>query len=103
MGRPWKRDITPQAEAERLKALRDRHGYDAFKFRIAAECGRDIDEWPGRTEEIVPTLRRAMDDEVELLVDANSGFSPNRAIEVGRMLQDNGISHYEEPCPYWGI
>jgi len=96
-----KRDITPADEADRLKRLRDRFGYDAFKFRIGAECGHDIDEWPGRTEEIVPTMRRAMDDGVALLVDANSAFSPQHAIEVGYMLQDNGISHYEEPCPYW--
>ena len=96
-----KRDITPDQEAERLKRLRDRFGFDACKFRIGAECGRDVDEWPGRTEEIVPTMRRGMDDEVALLVDANSGFSPERAIQVGHLLQDNGVSHFEEPCPYW--
>ena len=96
-----KRDITPDQEAERLKRMRDRFGFDAFKFRIGTECGRDVDEWPGRTEEIVPTMRREMDDEVALLVDANSGFSPERAIQVGHLLQDNGVSHFEEPCPYW--
>src|SRR5262249_6670143 len=98
-----KRDITPEAEAERLSRLRDLHGYDAFKFRIGAECGRDVDEWPGRTEAIVKTMRAAMDDRIALLVDANSGFSPKRAIEVGQMLEDHGVSHYEEPCPYWEI
>ncbi len=98
-----KRDITPAAEAERLLRLRERHGFDAFKFRVGAECGHDVDEWPGRTEEIVPAIRRAMGDGVALLVDANSGFSPARAIEVGRMLEDHGVSHYEEPCPYWEL
>ena len=52
-----KRDITPEAEAERLKRLRDELGFDAFKFRVGAECGRDVDEWPGRTEQIVPLMR----------------------------------------------
>jgi L-alanine-DL-glutamate epimerase-like enolase superfamily enzyme len=98
-----KRDITPRAEAERLARLRDLYGYDAFKFRIGAECGRDVDEWAGRTEAIIRTMRRALDEDVALLVDANSGFSPKRAIEVGRMLEDHGISHFEEPCPYWEI
>ncbi len=100
-GSSMKRDITPKDEAERLKRHRDQSGFDAFKFRVGAECGRDQDEWPGRTEEIVPTMRAAMGDDIALLVDANSGFSPKRAIEVGYLLQDNGISHYEEPCPYW--
>ena len=96
-----KRDITPADEADRFRRLRDKKGFDAFKFRIGAEVGRNRDEWPGRTEEIVPTIRNALGDDVALLVDANSCYSPARAIEVGHMLQDNGISHYEEPCPYW--
>jgi L-alanine-DL-glutamate epimerase-like enolase superfamily enzyme len=98
-----KRDITPAKEALRFTRLRDAHGYDAFKFRIGAEYGQDVDEWPGRTEEIVPTVRKALGDDATLLVDANSGFSPARAIAVGHMLEDHGISHYEEPCPYWEI
>ena len=98
-----KRDITPEAEAARFAALRDRHGFRAFKFRVGRECGNDIDEWPGRTEAIVPAIRRALGPDVALLVDANSGFSPARAIEVGRLLAGHGVSHFEEPCPYWDI
>jgi L-alanine-DL-glutamate epimerase-like enolase superfamily enzyme len=98
-----KRDITPQDEARRLVALRDRYGFTAFKWRVAAECGRDVDEWPGRTEEIVPTVSRALGDGIDKLVDANSGYSPPRAIEVGRLLEQEGIGHFEEPCPYWHL
>ena len=98
-----KRDITPQQEAERFLRLREKHGYDAFKFRVGAECGRNQDEWPGRTEEIIPTIREALGDEVDLLVDANSCFLPDRAIEVGKLLEDNNICHFEEPCPYWEL
>jgi len=94
-----KRDITPEGEGARLSRLRDEFGYDAFKFRVGAECGHDIDEWPGRTEAIVPAVRKALGDDVTLLVDANSGYSPARAIEIGGMLQDHGVRHFEEPCP----
>ena len=48
-------------------------------------------------------MRRALGDEAALLVDANSGFSPARAIEVGRLLEDNGVEHFEEPCLYWEL
>jgi L-alanine-DL-glutamate epimerase-like enolase superfamily enzyme len=96
-----KRDITPEDEAARLVALRDQFGFDAFKWRVAAECGEDADEWPGRTEAIIPTVSRALGEGVAKLVDANSGFSPGRAIQVGHILQAEGISHFEEPCPYW--
>jgi len=98
-----KRDISPKDEAARFLRLRDKYGFDAFKWRVGAECGRDVDEWPGRTEEIVPTVARALGDGVGKLVDANSGFSPTRAIEVGRMLEAEGVGHFEEPCPYWKL
>lgn len=98
-----KRDITPKDEANRLKHLRDTQGFSAFKVRAGAEVGRNRDEWPGRTEEIIPTLRRALGADVDLLIDANSCYTPDRAIEVGRMLEDQNFCHFEEPCPYWHL
>ena len=74
---------------------------DAVKFRGGAEGGHDVDEWPGRSEAIVSEVRRALGAEVDLLVDANGAFSPARAIEIGRLLEAEGICHFEEPCPYW--
>jgi len=96
-----RRDIEPAEEAARLAGLQDRHGYRAVKFRIGRECGNDQDEWPGRTEAVVPAVREAVAEGTALLVDANSCYTPAKAIEVGRMLQDQGVCHFEEPCPYW--
>ncbi len=98
-----RRDITPEGEADRLVRLGDAHGYGAFKIRVGKECGRDEDEWPGRTEAVVPTVRKALGDDVALLVDANSCYTPRKAIEVGQMLEDSSVCHFEEPCPYWEI
>ncbi len=98
-----KRDITPEDEAKRFVKLRDEQGFTAFKWRVGAECGRGQDEWPGRTEAVVPVVSKALGDGIDKLVDANSCYGPERAIEVGHILQDNGIGHYEEPCPYWEV
>ena len=98
-----RRDITPEEEAARLVRLRDEQGFDAFKWRVGAECGHDVDEWPGRTEAIVPAVAHALGEGVAKLVDANSGFSPARAIQVGGLLEEHGIGHFEEPCPYWKL
>lgn len=98
-----RRDVMPEDEVERFARLRDEDGYSAFKFRIGKENGHDGDEWPGRTEAIVPAVRRGLGDDVTLLVDANGCYSPKRAIEVGRMLEDHGVAHFEEPCPYWEL
>ncbi len=102
-GSSMRRDIKPADEAERLVRLRDTKGYRAFKIRIGSVCGHDKDQWPGRTEELVPTVRKAIGNEVSLLVDANSCYTPAKAIEVGRILEDNNVCHLEEPCPYWEL
>src|SRR5258707_2999150 len=31
------------------------------------------------------------------------GFSAGRAIEAGRLLEAEGVGHFEEPCPYWRV
>jgi L-alanine-DL-glutamate epimerase-like enolase superfamily enzyme len=98
-----RRDITPEDEAARMQRLVGDQGFDAVKFRIGAECGQDVDEWPGRTEAIIPFMACALGDGIDKLVDANSGFSVARAIAVGHLLQDHGIGHYEEPVPYWDL
>ena len=98
-----KRDITPEDEAKRFLHLRDIYGFTAFKWRVGAECGRGRDEWPGRTEAVIPVVSKALGDGIDKLVDGNSCYAPAAAIEVGKRLQDNGIGHFEEPCPYWQV
>ena len=100
-GSSMKRDISANDEAQRFKKLHQEQGIDAFKFRIGAECGRGLDEWEGRTEDIVLTINKSLDKSIKKLVDANSCYSADQAIEIGKLLEDNDVSHFEEPCPYW--
>jgi L-alanine-DL-glutamate epimerase-like enolase superfamily enzyme len=102
-GSSMRRDIKPEDEAARLKGLMTSHGYRAFKIRIGKVCGHDQDEWPGRTDALVPAVRQAVGSDVTVLVDGNSCYTPKRAIEVGRMLEKYRIGHFEEPCPYWEL
>jgi L-alanine-DL-glutamate epimerase-like enolase superfamily enzyme len=102
-GSSMRRDIQPDDEAARLLALQEQLGYKAFKIRVGKVCGHDQDQWPGRTEALVAAVRRALGPETLLLVDGNSCYTPAKAIEVGKMLQDHGVVHFEEPCPYWEL
>ncbi|WP_417587559.1 mandelate racemase/muconate lactonizing enzyme family protein [Pararhodobacter oceanensis] len=96
------RDITPEDEAERLKRMCGEQGFTAAKFRIGAECGQDVDQWQGRTEAVIPAVTQALAG-IDTLADANSGFSVARAVQVGRMLEDHGVGHYEEPVAWWDL
>jgi len=102
-GSSMSRTISPEDEAARLVKLRDTQGFRGFKIRVAKENGHDQDATPGRSEKIIPAMRTALGDGIALKADANSGFTPPRAIAVGRIMEDNGFSHYEEPCPYWEL
>lgn len=99
-GSSMRREISPQAEADRLVELKDRCGFEAFKIRVGSTMGGNEDAWPGRTENIIPTVREAIGDETELFVDANGCYTPEKAIEVGELLEEHDIVHYEEPCPF---
>jgi L-alanine-DL-glutamate epimerase-like enolase superfamily enzyme len=102
-GSSMRRDITPEDEARRMLRLADEKGFRAFKARVGSKVGHDADTWPGRTEQLVSELRDALGEEIDLLFDANSGYTPAKAIEVGHLLEDYGAGHFEEPCPYWQL
>lgn len=66
------RSDTPEQVADLVKRRRAENGFRAFKLRIGKVCGHDEDQWPGRTENLLSSVRRAVGDDVSLLVDANS-------------------------------
>ena len=94
------RHLSAGEETERMLALRERHGFEAFKLRVGEPMGEDRESWPGRDRELIVRARADLGDGVDLLADANGGFTPGRAIAVGRLLEEQGYVHFEEPCPY---
>ncbi len=102
-GSSMRRDTSPEDEAARMVALRDSHGFTAFKVRVGVPTGHDRDASPGRTEKLIPAIRRALGDDVRLMADGNSCYTPPKAVEVGRRLEDQRYFWFEEPCPYWEL
>ncbi len=101
------RDTSPQEEAERLLADVERWGFRCAKVKIGSQMGIDggLDHelLPGRTPRLIPYLRQAMGEDFELIADANGGFTPARAVEIGRLLEDNRYYFFEEPCIYFKL
>ena len=100
------RETGADEEVEICSRYREEAGLNAFKLKVGKRLAYETDEdvWPGRTEEVVSAVREALGDGVDLLVDANSAYSAERAIEVGEeVLEPNDVVHFEEPCPYWEL
>ncbi len=94
------RSITPEKEAQRLSDIVSRDGFRCVKVRVGSVMGQDVDATPGRTEQLIPLMREALGESIDINADGNSGFSVSRAIQVGRLMEKHRYFHFEEPCPY---
>jgi L-alanine-DL-glutamate epimerase-like enolase superfamily enzyme len=54
----------------------------------------------GRTEEIIPLVRKTFGDKMVLLADSNGFYSVDEAIRVGRLLEEYRFELFEEPVPF---
>ena len=61
---------------------------------------RNADAMPGRTETLIPLVRKTFGDAIDIHADANSSYDPPEAIRVGKILEEAGAVYFEEPCPF---
>jgi L-alanine-DL-glutamate epimerase-like enolase superfamily enzyme len=54
----------------------------------------------GRTEKIIPLIRKTFGDKMALYADANGFYSVYEAIRVGKLLEAYGYGFFEEPIPF---
>jgi len=95
-----RRDTTPQQEIEYLQSLVEKSAAKALKFRLGGRMSRNADAMPGRTETLIPLVRKTFGDDFDLHGDSNSSYDPAHAIPVGRMLEEYKYVYYEEPCEF---
>jgi L-alanine-DL-glutamate epimerase-like enolase superfamily enzyme len=101
-GSSMARDIAPKDEAARMKRLREDKGFGAFKLHVMKPNGNNEDVYPGRTEEVLRLVRKAVGD-AEIYMDPNGAYTPDKAIEAAVVYRDQGVAFFEEPCPFWEI
>lgn len=95
-----RRDTTPEQEIEYLATLVEQSRAKALKFRLGGRMSRNADAMPGRTETLIPLVRKKFGDDFDLHADANSSYDPAHAIPVGRLLEEYKYVYYEEPCEF---
>ncbi|HEY7424608.1 MAG TPA: mandelate racemase/muconate lactonizing enzyme family protein, partial [Gemmataceae bacterium] len=90
----------PEEEIEHLKKLVADSGAKAIKFRLGGRMNRNVDSLPGRTEALIPLVRKTFGDDMTLYGDANSSYDAREAIRIGRLMEKHGYAFYEEPCEF---
>ncbi len=94
------RHTTPQEEADILKQKVEQHGVKAVKFKVGARMRNNADSLLGRSEALVPLVRKTLGDEIAIHSDSNGSYDPPKAIDIGKRLQDANAVFFEEPCPF---
>jgi len=72
----------------------------AVKFKIGGRMRNNLDIPPGRTEKLIPMIRKAFGDDMIIYADSNGSYTVDEAIRLGRILQEYKIDFYEEPVPF---
>lgn len=85
-------NLDDDALAAQVETWRDA-GCTAMKIKIGQCWGRDTERDLAR----VNTLRVHAGDTVDLMVDANGGYSAGQARRVGAVLDQMGVTWFEEP------
>lgn len=83
----------PEAVAAEAVELRDEGGFTGLKLRL----GRDR---PADDLATIDAVRRAVGDEMHLMVDFNQGLNLAEALQRCHMIDDYGLAWIEEPIVY---
>ena len=95
-----KRDLTPYEEATRATGLVEK-GYKGYKLHSAVP-GK-MDDSADQTIKTVTEVRKAVGDDIDILVDVNGAYSIHHSIEIGKKLEELGVFHFEEPRPHYDL
>jgi len=90
----------PEDEVEVLKRLAAETGARAIKFRLGGRMSRNADSLPGRTEALIPLVRKAFGSDMTLYADSNSSYDVAHAIRIGRLMEEHDYAFFEEPVPF---
>jgi L-alanine-DL-glutamate epimerase-like enolase superfamily enzyme len=94
------RGNTPEEEIDCLKRLVAETGAKAIKFRLGGRMSRNADSLPGRSEALIPLVRKTFGDGMTLYADANSSYDVPNAIRIGRLMEEHQYAMFEEPCEF---
>lgn len=72
----------------------------ALKFKVGGRMSKDADDPPGRSEVLIPLVRKAFGDDMVIYADSNGSYSVKEAIRIGKLMEEQKFDFYEEPVPF---
>lgn len=72
----------------------------ALKFKVGGRMSNNFEHPPGRTEKLIPLVRKAFGDEMVIYADSNGSYTVDEAIRIGKRMEEYRYDFYEEPVPF---
>ncbi len=87
---------------EIIKKMREEGGMNAkaLKFKVGGRMSNNAETPAGRTEELIPLVRKTFGDDMIIYADSNGSYTQDEAIRIGRIMEEYKLDFFEEPVPY---
>jgi L-alanine-DL-glutamate epimerase-like enolase superfamily enzyme len=94
------RGITAEVTIEHLLKEVGESKAKALKFKLGGRMSNNFEEPKGRSEKLIPLVRKTFGDKMVIYADSNGSYTTDEAIRIGKILENNKIDFYEEPVPF---
>jgi L-alanine-DL-glutamate epimerase-like enolase superfamily enzyme len=98
------REKPVEESIELIKGAVAQYDARALKIKVGGLMFMTTDMYavgpPGRTERMIPLVRKTFGDDMALYADSNSYYSVDEAIRVGRLLEEYKFVYFEEPVMF---
>jgi L-alanine-DL-glutamate epimerase-like enolase superfamily enzyme len=94
------RGITAEVTIEHLIKEVGETKAKALKFKAGGRMSNNYEEPKGRTEKLIPLVRKTFGDKMVIYADSNGSYTADEAIRIGRIMEEYKIDFYEEPVPF---
>jgi len=94
------RDISPEKTIENMLKEVGESKAKAVKFKVGGRMSNNHESPAGRTEKLIPLVRKTFGEKMICYADSNGSYTPDEAIRIGKILEDYKMDFYEEPVPF---
>jgi len=94
------RGITAEVTIEHLLKEVGESKAKALKFKLGGRMSNNFEEPKGRSEKLIPLVRKTFGDKMVIYADSNGSYTSDEAIRIGKIMEEYKYDFYEEPVPF---
>lgn len=94
------RGISAEDTIIKIKEEVEKSSAKALKFKVGGRMSNNTELPLGRTEKLIPLVRKTFGDDMVIYADSNGSYTVDEAIRIGKLMQEYKYDFYEEPVPF---